>query len=59
LIEPANEFDPMYVEYNGLESVEIEAVLISSVLENWLDAAVKVQAPVMVWFAEREAGPLV
>src|ERR1043166_299983 len=39
-------------------SCDTDAVLISRVLVNWLEAAVKVQAPVIVWLAEREAGPL-
>src|SRR6266498_2013205 len=36
----------------------MDALLVSSKPVNWVEAAVKFQKPVMVWLAEREAGPL-
>jgi len=35
-----------------------EALFVSSKPATWVEAALKFQKPVMVWLAEREAGPL-
>ena len=61
LSEPEKELEPTLVELKmPLVTIFPEAdAEVNSRTLNWVEAALKVQLPPMLWVAEREAGPLV